>query len=233
MDLLVEVREVVFERPLLNLPLVAIRVSVIVVAIPIALVEPLLVLALELVVEKHTLDMDVALGEPFCHAQVGLIDLRVMFELALAFEACVELLARVVVAIAVRVKNVAAALRQDHRHVRVAVQPDGVDETLLTQVAEVPVTGIGGPVEVVAQVAGGHDPKRANGRERPGLRPTQRVFTVAGIVNDFSFASARQIEAPHEHIAGINLAVPRLAIAVRPPLVIAVTRVVRLIGAII
>src|SRR5947209_20004397 len=47
MDLLVEVRQ----RPCFNLARVAIGVSVVVVPVPIALVQPLLVLALELVVQ--------------------------------------------------------------------------------------------------------------------------------------------------------------------------------------
>ena len=101
MDLFIEVRQVVFEGPLLNLPVIAIRVSVVVVAIPIVFMELLLVLALELVVEEHALDMGIALGQALGDAQVGVIDLCVMFELALSFEAGVELLARVVAAVSV------------------------------------------------------------------------------------------------------------------------------------
>ena len=94
MDLLVEVREVVFERPFLDLPRVAIRVAVVVVAVPIALVQPLLVLALELVVQDDAFDVRVALVQALRDAQIRLVDLGVVFELALAFEARVELLAR-------------------------------------------------------------------------------------------------------------------------------------------
>ena len=71
-DLLVEVRQVVFERPLFDLPLVAIGVSVVVVAVAIPLVQPLLVLALELVVQDDALDARVAFVEALGDAQVGL-----------------------------------------------------------------------------------------------------------------------------------------------------------------
>jgi hypothetical protein len=81
---------------------------------------------------------------------------------------------------------------------------------------------------MVPQVTGGHDSKRTDGREGAGLRPAP----AAGIVNDFSVASARQIEALHEHIAGFDLAVPGVAITVRPPLLIAIAGVaIRLIVA--
>jgi hypothetical protein len=101
-------------------------------------------------------------------------------------------------------------------------------------VPEVAVTGVGGPVEVVTQLAGGHHPKRADGRERPRFRPADGIFTVAGIVDDLSVASARQIESPHEHVSRIAVAIRCVAIAVSPPCVIAIADVaLRLIVAII
>jgi hypothetical protein len=75
MDLLVEVRQVVFERPIFDLPRVAIGVAVVVLALLVARVQPLLILALELVVEDHALDARVAFLEALRDAQVGLIDL--------------------------------------------------------------------------------------------------------------------------------------------------------------
>ena len=97
MDLLIEVRQVVFERPLFDLPHIAIGVAVVVLALPIALVQPLLVLALELVVEDHTFDARVAFFEAVRDAEVRLVDLRVVFELALTLETRIKLLARVLV----------------------------------------------------------------------------------------------------------------------------------------
>src|SRR5205085_1987552 len=53
------------------------RVAVVVFALPIALVQPLLVLALELVVEDQTLDARVTLFEPVRDAEICPVDLRV------------------------------------------------------------------------------------------------------------------------------------------------------------
>jgi hypothetical protein len=84
---------------------------------------------------------------------------------------------------------------------------------------------------VVAQVVRGDDAKGTNGRQRPRLRATQRVLRIpahrelafARVVHDFSLASARQIEIPHEDVR--RIATARVSIALRPSLVIAITRV--------
>ena len=55
-DLVLEVREVMFERPLTDFVGRPIGVAVVVVTVPITLVEPLLVLTLELVVEDDAFD---------------------------------------------------------------------------------------------------------------------------------------------------------------------------------
>ena len=60
MDLLVEVRQVVFERPVFDLARVTIGMTVVVLPLSVALVEPLLVFPLELVVQDDALDLCVA-----------------------------------------------------------------------------------------------------------------------------------------------------------------------------
>ena len=47
----------------------------------------------------------------------------------------------------------------------------GPDEPMFAQMAEVAGPGIGGPIVVAAEVARGHDPKRADGCERPRFGP--------------------------------------------------------------
>jgi hypothetical protein len=79
MHLVVEVREVVLERPLRNLLRVAVGVPVVVVALAIPVVQPLLVLALELEIEEDPFDAGVALRQA----------------LRLAFERAVDLASRV------------------------------------------------------------------------------------------------------------------------------------------
>ena len=68
MDLLVEVRQVVIPRPLLDLAPVTIRPSIGVRPVPITFVEPLLVLALQLVVQPHPLDLQTPRLELRCLA---------------------------------------------------------------------------------------------------------------------------------------------------------------------
>jgi hypothetical protein len=67
-------------------------VAVVVVAVPIALVKPLLVLALQLVVQDDAIDVRAARVQAPGDAEVRLKHLGVMFDLTLAFEAGVELL---------------------------------------------------------------------------------------------------------------------------------------------
>lgn len=105
---LVEVRQVVLQCPLLDLSSVAIRVAVVIITVAIALVEPLLVFTLELVVEDDPLDAGIPFRQAFHLALVRAVDLGVVFELALAFEARVERLLRLVRAFPVRLQQVAA-----------------------------------------------------------------------------------------------------------------------------
>ncbi len=79
MDLVIEVRQVVFARPLLNLIGLAIRPAV---AVPIAFVEPLLMLALELVIEGDSIDPRIALREFLGLSQVGVEDVGVVLDFA-------------------------------------------------------------------------------------------------------------------------------------------------------
>ena len=76
-DLLVEVGKVVVARPLLNLTGVAIRAAV---AVPIAFVQPLLILALELVVEGDSSNPRTALGELLSLSQIGVEDLGIVLD---------------------------------------------------------------------------------------------------------------------------------------------------------
>jgi len=104
-------------RPLLDLLLSPIRMSVVVVAIAIAFVQPLLVLALELVIQDNAFDVCTVFDEAVRNAEVRLVNLRVVFGLALAFEARVELLVAILVTVPIGLWHVATSLRQHHGHV--------------------------------------------------------------------------------------------------------------------
>ena len=88
--------------------------AVVVVSVAIALVKPLLVVALELVVQDHPIDPRAALLQALGFAFERPIDLDVMFELPLAFDARVEGLAAFPVSITMALEQASAILRQRH-----------------------------------------------------------------------------------------------------------------------
>src|SRR3954464_3808289 len=117
-----------------------------------------------------------------------------MFELALAFEAGIELLTRVLVALSVGLEQVAPTVGEDDRDVAPAVQPHRGDQPLFAEVAKIALPRIRFPVEVVAQIPRGHDPKRADRRERPRFGTAHRVSTLARVVDDLTLGPAREME---------------------------------------
>jgi hypothetical protein len=214
----------VFVRPFLDLVRVAIGPTIAIVTVPITLVEPLLVLTLELVVELDALDMRAAVCQPLGFAKVRAKDLGVMFQLARFLEARVELLTMVALRVLAKVRRVVAPVRLEHvptffrQHdgdVSTTIQALGSDEPFLAEVSEVPRSRIGRPVVVVAEVASRDDPKCADCREGTGFRTPQRVLAVPGIVHDLSFRAARQVEVPREHVARVDV-IPLANVAAGP-----------------
>src|SRR5262245_31969515 len=219
----VEVRQVVLERPLFNLPSVAVRVSVVVVPVAIPLMEPLLVLALELVVQDDPVDAGITLRQPLRLALVRAVDLRLMFELALFLEARVERLRRLLAAIPVRLQDITAAVGQDDGDLTAAIEANRIDQALLAEMPQIALPWIGGPVVVVAKIARRHHPERPNDREGAGLGAAKRVLPLACVVDDLAFASSRQVDVPREHVA--RILIPWIAAAVRRAFIVPLTRV--------
>ena len=89
-DLVIEVGKVMRSGPGANLILGSIRMAVIVVAVAIVLVQPFLIVLLELVVEDDSVDPRTAFMKNLSGIQVGVENLRVMFQLAGALQARVE-----------------------------------------------------------------------------------------------------------------------------------------------
>jgi hypothetical protein len=135
--LVIEVREVVFERPAVDFLVRAVRMAVVVIAITIALMQPPLVLTPKLVVEDDPLDIGATLLEALGFAFVGAIDLDVMLQFPLASEPVVEPLAAIVVPFAMALQDTAAFLRQHHGMLARAGHTNGVDQTLFAQMAEI------------------------------------------------------------------------------------------------
>jgi hypothetical protein len=75
MDLVIEVRQVMLHRPEADLILVAIGMTVVVVPLAIVLVQPLLVIPLQLVVENDAVNSRALCLQALCHMKVGVVDL--------------------------------------------------------------------------------------------------------------------------------------------------------------
>src|SRR5882724_10337645 len=102
-----------------------------------------------------------------------------MFELSLAFNARVEGLAGLPMAVAVALKEVSALLRQRHRVIARAGHADGLDEALLTQVPKVARSRISRSIVVFSEITTGDHSKRADGCERSRFRAAQRVLAIS------------------------------------------------------
>jgi hypothetical protein len=81
-DVVIEVRQVVFAGPFFDFRRVAIRSPVAVGSAAIVLLEPRLILALELLIEDHPMDVRALLAQAFLLAEIGAIELSVMGQLA-------------------------------------------------------------------------------------------------------------------------------------------------------
>jgi hypothetical protein len=165
--LVVEVRQIVFLGPFPDLVVGPIRVAVVVIAVAIALMEPALVLAFELMIQHDPLDPRVTLGEPLRGAFVGAIDLKVVFELPFAFDACPEGLAVTLVPVPMVFEDATAVGRQRHGVVARAGYSNRLHEALLAEVPQVTRARIARPVVVVAEIPTGDHTKGADGRKRP------------------------------------------------------------------
>jgi hypothetical protein len=124
--------------------------------------------------------------------------------------------------------QVPAAVGQNDCDIAPAVQPHGVDQTLLAEVPKVAAAGIGLATGVVAKVTREHYPGTSNGGQRAGFRAAQRVLAFARVVHDLSLASARQVEVAHKYVARVTItriAASRVTVPLQPSFVIAITRV--------
>jgi hypothetical protein len=189
--------------------------AVIVVVVLVPLVEPALVLALQLVVEDDALDVRAAVQETVLGLFVRAIDLKVVFEFPFAPQARVERLGVLVIGIAVALKEAAPVLRQAHRMVAVPRHARGLDQPLFPEVSQVARAWISRAAVVVAEITTGDHSERANGRERSRFGAAQRVLAIA-IVNQLAVASAWQVNVAHERVPDLGIAFARVAVAVGP-----------------
>jgi hypothetical protein len=203
-DVAIEVRKIVFERPAFDFTLRPIGSAVGLRVAAIALVEPFLILAFELVIEDDVFDATVAFKNAIDLVQVRLEDLGVVLEFTRLDEACVELLtlvafarivlARIVIALSpMRLQQTLAAVRQEHRDVPLPGHPSGVDEAQFAEVPELGIPRVQRPIVAVAEVLGGDNSEGADGRQGATLRAAQRVLPVA-VEHAFALGSSGQVE---------------------------------------
>jgi hypothetical protein len=125
--LVVEVRQVMFVCPLADLIRSSIGMSVVVVVVVIAFVQPTLVLALELVVQHDAIDARAPLQEPCLGLFVGAVDLDVVFQFSRPNKARVEGLMTLVVSVLAMLEKAPAFLGEHDRMVTVTGHADGLD----------------------------------------------------------------------------------------------------------
>ena len=129
-NLAVEVRQVVFARPVTDLVLVAVRSAVAVGAVAVGLLQELLVLALQVLLEDDAPDLEVAVlvSETGLFLAKRRVEVRVVVDLAGAADAGVERLRRLAVSLQrVRIEQV-SPLRREGQSALVVAKVNGLDE---------------------------------------------------------------------------------------------------------
>lgn len=165
-------------------------VAVVVVAVAIAFVQPLLVVAFQLIVEDDPLNAGAAVQEGFCFALVGAIDLEVVLQFPLASDASVEGLR--VPAVRLVLQQAPALLRESDHMLAIAGHPSGFDEPLFAKMPQVARARIARPIAMVPKVTTGDDPKHTDCRQGAGLGPAEGVLATA-IGDDFPLETSRQV----------------------------------------
>jgi len=209
---LIEVRQVVFVGPGFDFAGVQIRSPVAVRPPAIRLLQPLLVLALEFVLEDDAADVRAMFPKTLLFTQVRAIELDVVRQLTRPAHAGVErLLARIVAVAAMGFQEVMTPFCECQGALA-AVQFDELGEPFVAQMPQVWLPPVDRLVTGIAEVAFGHDSKRTDGRERATVVAIQFVPVVA-IEHDFAFKPARQLEAVDKRVSRIDTSFARVTIA--------------------
>ena len=189
--------------------------AVVVVVVLVALVEPALVLALQLVVEDDALDVRAAVQETVLGLFVGAIDLKVVLEFPFAHQARVERLRVLVIVSRWLSRRLRPSLVRPTAWSRypgtrvVSIKP------LFAQVSQVARAWIGRAPIVVSEITTGDHSECANGRQRARLGAAQGVFAIA-VANALALWSARQVDVTGERIRDLAIALSIVAISVGP-----------------
>jgi len=201
--LLVEVRKMVRERPVLDLVRIPVRSSVTIRALAVSVLQEVLVVALQLEVQDDPAETSPAPRDAFRGPNVRPVHLDVVFELAELPHARVERLASLLAARpAVGIQKVAAFLREGDDMVPTTLETHGLDQPSFAQMSQVSTARIDRSAVMVAEVARGDDSEGSNGGRRAALRAAEFVRPVAQGDGD-ALAVAGQVKVAREQLTRI------------------------------
>jgi hypothetical protein len=195
---LIEVRQVVLARPLLDFAGVPIRATVAVRALSIALLQERLVLPFELALHDDIPDVRAAFAELAGGVSIGVVDARVVGQLAPVYAVAVPVAAPVLAVAEVHLEQLAAAVGE-HDAAVAFVQRHPLQQTLVAEM----VQAVGAWIErVVAQVALRHNAERADGREGAAVLAVQLIGLVV-IPDHIPLEPARETQVLEQQVARI------------------------------
>jgi hypothetical protein len=202
-------------RPFPNLFSRSIRVPVVVIVVLVALVQPALIFALQLMIEHDAIDVRAPLQQARLGLFVRAIDLQVVLHFTLAHEVGVEGLVVLVIWILMAFQEAPACPGQRHRLVSVPGHARGLDQPLVAEMTQVARAWISRAAVMVSEVTSGDHSKGTDRSERTRLRAAQGVLTVA-VADKLALQSARQIEVPRERMIHIAITITTIAISIGP-----------------
>jgi len=206
-DVAVEERQVVLMRPLFDLSRIAVRTAVGVRSIAVAIVEELLVFALQLVVENDAMNPYVVLLKPICSPEIRGIQLSVMREFTRTRVSRIERLPRLVFRCSMILEQLASSVGEGHQHrapVLVTVErSNGPNQIRGPQPVEVAVPQVSRAPAIVKQFVHGNDAERTDRGQRPYLGPPQ-LERVAFEEHSLPFPSTRQVQALAKHVSRVD-----------------------------
>jgi hypothetical protein len=161
----VDIGQLPFLRPLPDLVSASCRATIAVAAATIGLLEELLIVALEVVLQRDSLNARALVNEPRGYVQIGAVQLGIVGQLTLARRPDAEGLTRFVLATSMRLEEVATGIGEtDQVGAVVAVNGrDMADQAMLTEVLEVAVPPVAWRAGGASQVVDGNDAEGADG----------------------------------------------------------------------
>jgi hypothetical protein len=196
MNLVVEVRQIVFARPVTDLVLVATRAAVAVGATAVGLLEELLVLALQVLFEDDASDFKVRVlvSKTRLFLSKRRVEIRVVVDLPRAADAGVEHLRRLTVSLQrVRSEQV-SPFRRERQSALAVAEVNQLDEPLRLEALK----GVVRKIEIVFR----HDAKRADGSQRKAVLAVKLVDSIP-VHDQFALVATRQVEVVHQAVARI------------------------------